>query len=1009
MRGAWIGVLGALACGGVEDVEPVTGFDLRLEFYGDADIAGFHLELIRSACDPRDPAAPIPAPANVDLAGGTMPEHVQMLSQTIDLSNEHVVTELRISPVRSACYDILVAPAREMDGDRWEPSLQCSAKTAPRVESRTGKFTPISFDIQCVGDPAGFDTALDGNEFPVFELDAVPTSAVQCEPVRVCATVWDPDDDAVEMVWEVDGDPFALQPADLQLVGFENGRRTWQACADVVPDEPGEIVVEPRVYDLGWQDGTYGRVEDWLSPGASSFFERIAITSDYRDDPVCWNDQGALVYEEGYTPAAVHPGCEPSTPADRICPGGPDDDPMSHPLCFGSYLRGELLYPACEGDDPPDVAPVQSLAGQAVPPVDLSDFVADEDSLVVLGKALFWDVQVGFDQQACASCHFQAGVDSRLKNQVSPGLRDEVDQDFTFARMAAGQGGPNYTLHPDDFPLYQLRDPSDRNSEVVHDAGNDVVSSAGTRRGDVFVLLDGTETCSWAPDDVFALDGNNTRRVEERHAPSTINAVFNFRNLWDGRAANHFNGIDPLGRRSDAGRRILRAVDGGLELVDVDIANAPLAGVATGPVLSILEMNCGTEEREADFPRVARRLLDERPLALQEVHPDDSVLGSLRSAGGGLGVTYAELVRRAFQRQWWEPSLNTPDGFTLMEGNFTLFHGLAVNAYLSTLVSDDTPYDRFADGDTAAMTDEEIHGLGIFLSKGQCISCHGGPELTHAASPAFAAHERGTLVRRTPIATTDGGTPVALRDVGFDNIGVTPTSEDLGVGGEEPPGVPISFVAQEKARMSGGRATDDFEVDASRLQVDPGTPVSAFERDAVSGAFKIPSLRNVALTGPYFHNGGQATLEQVVDFFDRGGDRRNAPGEGFEEGCDSSGWAEHCSHVAPGIEPLGLSLVEKRQLLAFLRALTDERVRDESGVFDHPSLPLSVGHSGDEEQAANADGICLDDMVVMPAVGSGGRTHDGLPMLPTFEDLLMCVDGDPEAVLQCYREHYGAQ
>ena len=64
--------------------------------------------------------------------------------------------------------------------------------------------------------------------------------------------------------------------------------------------------------------------------------------------------------------------------------------------------------------------------------------------------------------------------------------------------------------------------------------------------------------------------------------------------------------------------------------------------------------------------------------------------------------------------------------------------------------------------------------------------------------------------------------------------------------------------------------------------VDPGfdaqnpfaPPLQPDERVAVDGTFKTPGLRNVALTAPYFHNGGQATLAQVVEFYDRGGDFR---------------------------------------------------------------------------------------------------------------------------------------
>ena len=64
------------------------------------------------------------------------------------------------------------------------------------------------------------------------------------------------------------------------------------------------------------------------------------------------------------------------------------------------------------------------LRAVSVPgPSNLADFVKDEAMARALGKALFWDMQVGSDGvQACASCHFRAGADPRSKNQVIPGL-----------------------------------------------------------------------------------------------------------------------------------------------------------------------------------------------------------------------------------------------------------------------------------------------------------------------------------------------------------------------------------------------------------------------------------------------------------------------------------------------------------------------------------------------------------------------------------------------------------
>src|SRR5919109_296109 len=61
-------------------------------------------------------------------------------------------------------------------------------------------------------------------------------------------------------------------------------------------------------------------------------------------------------------------------------------------------------------------------------PENLDDFIKDRKAAVQLGKALFWDMQVGSDGvQACASCHFHAGADNRSKNQLNPDQLTFVD------------------------------------------------------------------------------------------------------------------------------------------------------------------------------------------------------------------------------------------------------------------------------------------------------------------------------------------------------------------------------------------------------------------------------------------------------------------------------------------------------------------------------------------------------------------------------------------------------
>ncbi len=179
----------------------------------------------------------------------------------------------------------------------------------------------------------------------------------------------------------------------------------------------------------------------------------------------------------------------------------------------------------------------------------------------------------------------------------------------------------------------------------------------------------------------------------------------------------------------------------------------------------------------------------------------------------------------------------------------------------------------------------------------------GTPEVTPARiALAIATHERTLFSDQTPFdrsisqiepltATEESGKILfetlncngchggaLLADHNFHNIGVRPASEDVG-------------------RASVTLNTDD------------------------NGRFKTPNLRNVELRGPYMHNGKFTTLEEVVEFYNRGGDF-DAPN--IDRGL---------------IRPLELSTVEKQQLVAFMkRPLTDPRVRDELPPFDRPTL-----------------------------------------------------------------------
>src|SRR5262249_30041703 len=98
-----------------------------------------------------------------------------------------------------------------------------------------------------------------------------------------------------------------------------------------------------------------------------------------------------------------------------------------------------------------------SLKQAPVPqPPNLAKYVRSSDALLVLGKALFWDMQAGSDGRvACASCHFHAGADHRAQNQLSNPL---------------GSFPANYLLTPADFPFHAVANPNDNRSAVIRDS-----------------------------------------------------------------------------------------------------------------------------------------------------------------------------------------------------------------------------------------------------------------------------------------------------------------------------------------------------------------------------------------------------------------------------------------------------------------------------------------------------------------------------------------------------------
>jgi cytochrome c peroxidase len=802
----------------------------------------------------------------------------------------------------------------------------------------------------------------------------------------------------------------------------------------------------------------------------------------------------------------------------------------------------------------------------------MEGIIADKTAAIELGKTLFWDMQAGSDDiQACASCHFNAGADSRANNEVNPGQAGG-DNTFQVGVPFNGSLGPNYHYkagsadagfggyHDGDYPFRKVADVNDRFSVIAdvndvsgsqgvfgltndtitvtqtggHDLGDGnpgrVDGQRGTNDGDGpgITFGNGTphlpgskhgpenssgkstsngnqsgsgrqnrvggdaanvtsvESTTPVADPVFSYPSEvdpakriNTRRVTGRNTPSAVDAVFNYRNFWDGRAQNVCNGANPFGTRDKANHLlVVDPIDGKLGATQVNMVNSALCSQSLGPILSSTEMSADNR----NFHQVGKKLLARVPLGNQLVDPTDSVLGVFsKSPDKGLKTSYSALVQKAFQPEWWQFAQHVceaadgtmtgtidpanfetcPAGtidYSLMEYNFSLFWGVAVQMYESTLVADQTPFDKYMEqqqtytliGDnlkngytiqlkpgvtpytisiiglnpTLDASDQDIYafddgqgsirgvgvnggtidyasgtltvlfgdpplslvpiqigysvgavplttgqlrGLNLFQTKAGCIVCHGGPEFSNASVGTVTGFPVERMIMEDDSAR--------VYDTGYYHIGVRPTAEDGGLAGNDPvAGLPLSQAEILRQRVCDG-GYETVIVPGRRGDGISPAPMNCNDDIARGGFFKAPQLRNVGLTAPYFHNGSQLTLEQVVEFYNRGGDFNTV---------------EEVKFMDPDVEILGLTLQEKTDLVDFLRnGLTDPRTVAQAAPFDHPQLftPNGHPHSGngypitpDPKHPDRA----TDQLMEIPAVGAQG----GKP-LPTFLENLL--------------------
>jgi cytochrome c peroxidase len=188
--------------------------------------------------------------------------------------------------------------------------------------------------------------------------------------------------------------------------------------------------------------------------------------------------------------------------------------------------------------------------------------------------------------------------------------------------------------------------------------------------------------------------------------------------------------------------------------------------------------------------------------------------------------------------------------------------GKAIAAYMRKLVSREAPFDKYVAGDTSAMSASAKNGLKVFLGKGKCVGCHGGPTFEDQQFHALGVPQTGAHVPAT----------------------------DLGRFADVPALLTSPF--NTNGAFSDNKTT--------------GKLAALVQMDAQKGQFRTKGLRGVAAAGPYMHAGQLATLADVVTFYNAGG------GD-----VGDAGATKDVRLVA-----LGLSSQESADLVEFMTTLT---------------------------------------------------------------------------------------
>ena len=225
-------------------------------------------------------------------------------------------------------------------------------------------------------------------------------------------------------------------------------------------------------------------------------------------------------------------------------------------------------------------------------------------------------------------------------------------------------------------------------------------------------------------------------------------------------------------------------------------------------------------------------------------------------------IASVEEYQQAFQRVFGRP----PNGPDLLR---------AIASYERTQLSFDSPFDRFIAGDNNAIDASAKRGWELFNTQARCNKCH-----------ALTDTQRDVTV---------------FTDNDFHNIGIGIIRHNV-----------VALARQAEQLIKSG---DTAAIDRAAIQTDMSA-LGRFlitKKDKDIASFKTPDIRNVLVTGPYFHDGSQETLWDVIDHYNKGDGLQNP-------------------YLDEDIQPLALTETDIDDLVAFMASLTSANYKEQGAA-----------------------------------------------------------------------------